>query len=141
VLSPPPDTALRRNDRSCVLLVSGRRGRLLLTGDITRRVEPAVARRVPAGPPLVLVVPHHGSRTSSSQAFLQALRPRLAIASAGWHNRYGHPAASVVARYRTDHIRLLNTATAGAVTVAFPASGAPRLLARWRLRRRRYWRE
>lgn len=129
------------NDHSCVLLVSGRGGRLLLTGDISARAEPAVATALPAGPPLVLLVPHHGSHSSSSVAFIRAAAPRLAVVSAGWHNRYHHPSPQVVARYRRAGVPLFNTATSGAVVLTFPAAAAPRVLARWRLRQPRYWRE
>ncbi len=129
------------NDRGCVLLIAGRAGRLLLTGDITQRIEPLVARQLQASTPLVLQVPHHGSHTSSSTAFIHASQPELAIVSAGWHNRYGHPAPVVVARYRAVGVPLLNTATSGAVRLRFPANGKPFVIARWRLRHTRYWRE
>ncbi|HEX7340528.1 MAG TPA: DNA internalization-related competence protein ComEC/Rec2 [Rhodanobacteraceae bacterium] len=143
VVSPVADQTVggRDNDRSCVLLVTGQSGRLLLTGDISSRVEPQVARRVGQGLPLVLVVPHHGSHTSSSKAFIDALKPRLAIASAGWLNRYHHPSPTVVARYRAAGVPFVNTATAGAVEVVFPAHDEPRLAARWRRHQARYWRE
>ncbi len=134
-------TAARANDRSCVLLVEGQGGRLLLTGDIGRRFEPAVAAAVGSGPPLVLVAPHHGSRSSSSAAFLATLKPALALVSAGWRSRFGHPHPEVVERYAHYGAPLHNTAEHGALWVAFPADAAPRLLAYERDRQRRYWRE
>ena len=80
------------NDRSCVLLVEGEGSRLLLPGDISARIEPRIADAMPTdAKPLVLAVAHHGSRTSSSDAFIAATHPALAIVSAGWHSRYGHP--------------------------------------------------
>ena len=143
VISPPSHlrTLLGHNDLSCVLLVAGRGGRLLLTGDIARDLEPLVARRTGPGTPLVLVVPHHGSKSSSSRAFLAAIRPRLAVVSAGWLNRFGHPRPTVVARYRAAGVPLLNTATAGAVRIRFPRRGPPRVIARWRIDHPRFWRE
>lgn len=128
------------NNGSCVLLVTGAGGRMLLPGDISRLVEPAVGKQVGPGPPLVLLVPHHGSNSSSRASFLRRLQPTMAVVSAGWHNRFGHPADEVVVRYRAADIALYNTARAGAVSVAFPATAPPRL--RWRLRcdRRHYWR-
>lgn len=147
VLNPMPEAlgaaapAARDNDHSCVLLVEGEAGRLLLTGDIGGRIEPAVAARVGRGPPLVLVVPHHGSRTSSGAAFLAALQPAFALVSAGWRNRFGHPAAAVVRRYAEAGVPLSNTADTGALQVVFPADAPPRLVSRERDRRRRYWRE
>jgi len=143
VLHPDLDDAAppRGNDRSCVLLVEGDRGRLLLTGDIGRGGEAAVADRIGEGPPLVLLVAHHGSRTSSGEAFLDTLRPVLAVVSAGWRNRFHHPAATVVERYAARAIPLLNTAEAGAVQVLFPTDGAPRIGALERERSHPYWRE
>lgn len=135
------DGAARDNDASCVLLVSGRHGRLLLTGDISRRREPAVAAAVGAGPALVLVVPHHGSRTSSSEGFLDAIRPALAIISCGWRNRFHHPAPDVLARYAERDVPVETTASAGAIHVVFPPDAAPRIDIRERERRRQVWRE
>lgn len=129
------------NDRSCVLLVSGQGGRLLLPGDIGSTLEPTVSSAVGVGPPLVLVVPHHGSRRSSSTAFLQALSPVLAVVSAGWRNHFHHPAAQTVQRSAAAGIALENTASAGALTLEFPADAAPRLAGREREQRHRYWRE
>jgi competence protein ComEC len=132
---------VKGNDAGCVLLVSGGGGRLLLPADTSSEVEPGIARAVPPGPPLVLVVPHHGSKTSSSLAYLQALHPLLAIASTGYLNGYHHPAPEVVARYAGLGIPLLNTPDTGAVRIAFPADAAPRVESEERLRRARYWRE
>ncbi|MHA6203185.1 DNA internalization-related competence protein ComEC/Rec2 [Dyella soli] len=129
------------NDRSCVLLVEGSGGRALLTGDITAAVEPKVAAAIPAGPPLVLAVPHHGSRTSSSAAFLQAVSPVQALVSAGWRNRFHHPNAAVMQRYEAAGVPWLNTATAGAVQINAPPDRAPYVAATWRRRQSRYWRE
>ncbi|HEX5960809.1 MAG TPA: DNA internalization-related competence protein ComEC/Rec2 [Rhodanobacteraceae bacterium] len=141
VLSPPAPVTLRHNDAGCVLLVSGKGGRLLLPADTSSRIEPALARAVPAGPPLVLVVPHHGSKTSSSEAYLEALRPRFAIASTGYLNGYHHPAPGIVARYAALDIPLLNTPATGAVRLAFATRNPPRILSVERTRQARYWRE
>lgn len=141
VLSPAPGGGDRDNDSSCVLLVEGRGGRVLLPGDISSKVEPAVAAAVGAGLPPVLVVPHHGSKTSSGAAFIAALRPSLALVSAGWRNRFGHPRAEVLARYAEAGVPLFNTAVEGAVEVEFPADGTPRRQPGWRRQQPRYWRE
>ncbi|MFC4820492.1 DNA internalization-related competence protein ComEC/Rec2 [Dokdonella ginsengisoli] len=129
------------NDRSCVLLVETASGRLLLTGDVSRRVEPAIAAAAGDGPPLVLLVPHHGSRSSSSEAFVAALAPRLAVVSAGWRNRFGHPHPAVVQRYADAGVALESTARSGALEIEFGRDAAPRLIARERERRARHWRE
>jgi competence protein ComEC len=141
VLSPAPGGGDRDNDSSCVLLVEGRGGRVLLPGDISSKAEPAVAAAVGAGLPPVLVVPHHGSKTSSGAAFIAALRPSLALVSAGWRNRFGHPRAEVLARYAEAGVPLFNTAVEGAVEVEFPADGTPRRQPGWRRQQPRYWRE
>jgi competence protein ComEC len=146
IVAPTPDAlgpvgAGRGNDRSCVLLVEGRGGRLLLPGDISSRVEPAVAAEVGRDAlPLVLGVPHHGSRSSSGADFIASLRPNLAIVSAGWRSRFGHPHPDVVARYRAANVPMLNTAEQGALRLEFPADSAPAARAE-RDRKRRYWRE
>ncbi|HXE67413.1 MAG TPA: DNA internalization-related competence protein ComEC/Rec2 [Rhodanobacteraceae bacterium] len=141
MLSPSAPVRVQGNDAGCVLLVSGASGRLLLPADTSSRVEPDIARAVPPGAPLVLVVPHHGSKTSSSIEYLHALYPQLAIASTGYLNGYHHPAPEVVARYAGLGIPLLNTPDTGAVRIEFPASAPPRVLSEERSRQARYWRE
>jgi competence protein ComEC len=141
VLWPGPQTTGRRNDRSCVLAVDGADGRLLLTGDISSQVEPAVAAAAGGHRPTVLVVPHHGSRYSSDPACIAAIAPRLALVSAGWHNRFGHPHPLVLERYAQAGVPLLNTATRGAIEVDAPPTAEPAVTAAWRQRHPRYWRE
>jgi competence protein ComEC len=141
VLNPAPGEGDRDNDSSCVLLVEGPRDRLLLTGDISSRMEPRVAAAIGTGTAPLLVVPHHGSKTSSSAAFIAAIHPPLAVVSAGWRNRFGHPAPEVVARYAAAGVPLFNTAIQGAIPLEFPVDGPARRRPGWRLRQRRYWRE
>ncbi|AIF47707.1 DNA internalization-related competence protein ComEC/Rec2 [Dyella japonica] len=129
------------NDRSCVLLVEGTGGRALLTADITSAIEPVVAKALPPGPPLVLSVPHHGSRTSSSPAFIESTSPVLALVSAGWRSRFRHPNAAVMQRYDAAGVPWLNTATSGAIQVDVPADRPPYVAETWRQRQARYWRE
>ncbi|HEX5354507.1 MAG TPA: DNA internalization-related competence protein ComEC/Rec2 [Rhodanobacteraceae bacterium] len=141
MLRPPMPVTVKGNDAGCVLLVVGHGGRLLLPADTSSKVEPDIAHAIPPGPPLVLVVPHHGSKTSSSRAYLKALQPRLAIASTGYLNGYHHPAPTIVARYAALGIPLLNTPATGAVRVDFPAGSRPRILSEERRRQAHYWRE
>ena len=109
---------LKPNALSCVLRIEDAGGRsLLLTGDIEREQEQALVR-APAVPPLRadgLVVPHHGSRTSSTEPFLRAVQPQWALAQAGYRNRYGHPAPPVVARYAALGIPLWSSPGCGAL--------------------------
>lgn len=141
ILSPPAGASLRDNDMGCVVLVTGRFGRLLLPADTSARIEPAIAAAAPGGAPLVLIAPHHGSKTSSSAAYLEALRPRFAIASVGYLNAYRHPAPEVSARYAALGIPLLATPDTGAVGIDFAPAGGPRIAARARVDQPRYWRE
>jgi len=141
VLRPPAPVSLKGNDAGCVLLVTGAGGRLLLPADTSSQVEPDIVRAFPRGAPLVLVVPHHGSKTSSSPAYLEALQPHLAIASTGYLNGYHHPAPAVVARYAGLGIPLLDTPETGAVRVAFPVDGPPHVVSEERVRQSHYWRE
>ncbi|MBS0556485.1 MAG: DNA internalization-related competence protein ComEC/Rec2 [Proteobacteria bacterium] len=130
------------NDRCCVLEVRSGASALALTGDITRAVEPEVAAALsPTAPHLVLQVPHHGSKTSSSVEFLETTRPELGLISAGYRNRFNHPNPDVVARYRADRIELFNSAQTGFVATRFGADAAPRVVARGRIDRHPYWRE
>ena len=142
VVNPPPGPVdKQRNDHSCVLLVAGRSGRMLLTGDISSKVEPRVAAAVRVGVPPVLLVPHHGSKSASSTAFIMALQPPFAVVSAGWRNRFGHPRPEVLARYAAAGVVVLNTALEGAIPLDFPADHAAQAQPGWRARVPRYWRE
>ncbi len=141
MLRPPAPVTIHGNDAGCVLLVSAAGGRLLLPADTSSKVEPDIAGAVPAGPPVVLIAPHHGSKTSSSAGYLEALHPQFAIASTGYLNGYHHPAPEVAARYAALGIPLLNTPYTGAVRLAFPTSAPPRIVAEERVRQARYWRE
>ena len=107
-----------RNDSSCVLAVRGAYGTLLLSGDIEIKSEQALLRRDHAALAAeVLSVPHHGSTSSSSPAFVRAVRPRIALVAAGRHNRYQLPKREVVARYRALGAEVANSGELGAVTV------------------------
>jgi len=141
LLSPARGGGNQDNDSSCVLLVEGRAGRVLLTGDISSRVEPQVAAAMAPGPAPVLLMPHHGSKSSSSAEFLAAVKPSLALVSAGWRNRFGHPHPEVMTRYADGGVPVLNTADEGAIAVDFPADGVARLQPGWRRKEARYWRE
>jgi competence protein ComEC len=141
VLSPATSDASTDNDRSCVLLITGAGGRMLLTGDIDTDVESRIARQWRPGLPLVLQVPHHGSRTSSSPDFIATTKPALAVVSTGWLNRFGHPRPEVLQRYASADVPVLNTALEGAIQIDFPARTATYTAIRWRQRQRRYWRE
>ena len=107
------DAGLKRNAMSCALRISNGARSALLTGDI----EQAQEARLLAGnifPVDVLLVPHHGSKSSSSAAFLDAVQPRIALVQAGYRNRFGHPDESVLVRYRDRGIRVVDSPHCGA---------------------------
>jgi competence protein ComEC len=102
------------NALSCVLRISNGQRIALLVGDIEQAQE---ARLVAAAAPLqadVLLVPHHGSKTSSSDVFLAAVHPSHAIVQAGYRNRFGHPAAPVMERYRRIGAHVVESPHCGA---------------------------
>jgi competence protein ComEC len=134
----PAQLVGRRNDRSCVMRIATQGGALLLTGDIERGAEAELVARRAGLRSDVLLMPHHGSRTSSSAALLEAVAPRWGIAAAGYRNRFGHPGAEVVERYRAAGARVLRTDLDGAVHVLLGTSAVH--VEPERDRRRRYWR-
>ncbi len=133
------DPYRKPNDVSCVLRIEAPGGRAIVAGDIeaTSEVDLVVERRerLPAD---VLVVPHHGSRTSSTPSFVDAVAPRHAVFTVGYRNRFGHPRADVVARYVRAGAMLHRTDRTGALTFTF-ASGAVDAPEAARATGRRYW--
>lgn len=104
------------NDLSCVLKVSNRFGSVLLTGDIEHKAENLLLIRY--GHELdstIMVAPHHGSRTSSSTDFIEAVRPEVILFPVGYRNRYHFPAKTVTTRYQQRNITQYDTATYGAI--------------------------
>src|SRR5256885_8871508 len=137
---PPEGRAARANNRSCVLRIEAPAGRVLLTGDIERAAERELLLRAPALLPAdALLVPHHGSATSSSPEFVKRVAPRHAVFAVGYRNRFGHPREDVLERYREAGSELLRTDTGGAIQLRF-APGDLRVDAE-RVRARRYWHE
>ena len=129
-----------RNDGSCVLKVTGAGGSLLLAGDIQAIAESDLVAE--AGDQLksdVVLVPHHGSDSSSGMRFVDAVQPILALIAVGYGNRWGFPKPEVVDRWRRSGARILTTAHSGAVQVTFPAEGAPYVSRRERQDSRRFW--
>jgi competence protein ComEC len=136
-----PDTEYRKtNNRACVLRVSNQQHSLLIASDIERKVEKHLLASHAANLNSdVLLVPHHGSKTSSSEAWVSAVSPSHALVSSGFANRFGHPEASVVERYRLHDSILMNTAEAGAISVYFEATQAPLRITSHRFQVARYW--
>jgi competence protein ComEC len=130
---------LKPNDLSCVVRIDSAYGSVLLTGDLEARGELELVRRDPQSLGAdVLLVPHHGSRTSSTEAFIAAVAPRIAVYTPGYRNRFGHPRPEIVARYERAGIRSYRTDLDGALTFTF-APGASLLPRVEREHDRRYW--
>ncbi len=137
ILHPASSHRRTRNDASCVLKVSSGARSLLLTADIEKASERALLgdERIASE---VMLVPHHGSRTSSDPAFIDQVAPRLAVVTAGYRNSFGFPKADVIGRYHERGIRVLNTAQAGALSLHFSPSAEVRIVAH-REQARHYW--
>jgi competence protein ComEC len=139
-LHPGPGPYERDNDRSCVLLVQAGGRAALLTGDVERAAE---AEILAAARPMavdVVVAPHHGSRTSSTAAFVAATHPAWVVFSVGHRNRWNQPAGEIVERWERAGARGLRTSTSGATSFLL-GPGAPPDPQEWRLRRPRVWRD
>lgn len=137
---------IKDNDRSCVLKVTSASGSLLLTGDIERRAESALLATYQDQDSAVLksdvmVVPHHGSKTSSAPDFIEAVAPSVAIFTVGYLNRFRHPRPEVVTRYQAIDTKVLRSDYHGAVTLNFhKTQSSPQIeVNAWRNQQKRYW--
>lgn len=129
---------LKDNFRSCVLKVSSPSGSLLIPGDIEADAEARLLAERPQDLRAdVLIAPHHGSKTSSTEAFLDAVHPSIAVFTAGYRNRFGHPKPEVVARYLDRNIRTYRSDRDGMVMLDFRQQGVS--VDSWRRSRPRYW--
>ena len=124
------------NDRSCVLMVEAQGERMLLAGDMEAGAERAWLADTETPAVDWLQAPHHGSRTSSSEAFIRATAPRGVLISRGRNNSFGHPHAQVVERYRRHGVVVHDTAVDGALRVVLGGQGEVAGV-RWQ---RRFWR-
>ncbi len=140
ILHPAADDyerhAAKTNNMSCVLQIQTVSGSVLLTSDIEARDEQALlARGTPRLPSDVLLVPHHGSGTSSTPEFIAAVGAREVIIPVGYRNRFQHPRADVVDRYSGS--RVWRTDRDGAVRLRLAGGGLS--LSSYRMQYRRYW--
>ena len=122
------------NHQSCVLRVNAGGKSILLTSDIETPDESAMLA-AGLGHSDVILVPHHGSGTSSAPAFLDAVQPEVAIIPVGYRNRYRHPKPSVLSAYEARKIRVLRTDADGMVQVNLPSMA----ISAYRQTHRRYW--
>ena len=139
VLHPGDSDARDGNASSCVIRVSAGPHTLLLTGDIEAASESDLVRnRAPLAADIV-VVPHHGSLTSSTVPFIDSVHPDFALISAGYGNRWGFPREPVVERWDAMGAEVLNTATSGALYFRVCADEGVNRMQRERDRRHRFW--
>ncbi len=133
-----PATRPHDNDQSCVLRISTGNHHILLAGDIEKRGEQrllsAHADELPAS---LLVVPHHGSSSSSDVDFIAAVLPDYAVFTVGYRNRFGHPRAEILQRYIDSGAALLRSDQDGAILLEMDAQKIS--VERYRKTHRRYW--
>ena len=118
----PPDGGTGINNVSVVLLGEIGQRRVLLMGDVEEGIDPSLLKDDLPHVDL-LKVAHHGSRTATTQAFVDATRPTVAVASAGAGNPYGHPAKATLDRLAASGARVLRTDRDGTVVVGFDGNG------------------
>ncbi len=120
VLSPNSVSRTKHNNRSCVLRISSRYGSALLPGDIEKAAEHRLLRSKPGLLDVdILVVPHHGSRTSSTRTFLNTVSPGISILSRGYSNPFNHPHPLVRQRLEAASRYVLDTSASGAIEISF----------------------
>ncbi len=139
VLSPDDKQQRQANNRSCVVRISLGDNHILLVGDIEARIESQLVEqtrnKLTAN---LLVVPHHGSKTSSTRDFIAAVEPQFALFATGYRNRYRFPNTVVLKRYEDMQIQTLNTANTGTISIKIDANGVQRP-EKWREQAGRYW--
>ena len=137
MLHPADQTYVTDNDSSCVLRIGAVGGSVLLTGDVEGEGEQAlVARGLPKTD--IVVVPHHGSRSSSTAPFVTAVDASIAVFSAGYRNRWSFPREDIVARWREGGARTIVTSDSGAIEIAVRSGSRP-VVHQYRKEQRRYW--
>ncbi len=132
------DEKMRDNNRGCVLRISVGEQHILLTADIEKEVEKQLlAEHADKLSATLLVAPHHGSKTSSTEEFIAAALPDYAVFTVGNRNRFGHPKPEIVQRYLDSGATLLRSDEDGAILVEMNAQGVQ--LERYRKTHHRYW--
>jgi competence protein ComEC len=130
------------NARSCVVRASVGQLRVLLTGDVPARQEAEMVLRDAQDPgglrAALLVAPHHGSHSSSTDALIEAVAPRWVVIQVGYRSRFGHPHGEVLRRYLAHGVEVLRTDYLGAIQWRLAADGGAQV-ERWRIDHRRYW--
>jgi competence protein ComEC len=137
IVHPLSGASAKDNDTSCVLRISARAGSTLVTGDIEADGEQDIVARDPRSADIV-VIAHHGSRTSSIDEFVRMTQPSLGLVSAGYRNRWNFPKADVVQRWRDAGAQVISTIDSGAIDVSV-SSETGISVRHYRLDHHRYW--
>ncbi len=140
VLHPNPELPYLGNDSSCVLALELAGQNVLLSGDIGQVIEQRILRLYPTLQADTLIIPHHGSLSSSSVEFIKQINPQLALVSSGFANRFKLPADKVINRYLDHGSKVFDTARCGAIRVDFNHNGETNQLSTARAKRKAIWR-
>jgi len=138
VIHPSTESGFSGNDASCVLRVTWSGGALLLPGDITQAAEGQLVAAPEDLRATVLIAPHHGSRHSSTLAFVAAVAPLVVIYTTGYRNHHGFPRPEISARYTAAGAQLFDTVQQGAIELHL-GPGLPLAVHSWREEARHYW--
>ena len=140
IIWPEKNSQLNANNRSCVLRVSNAYHSILLTGDIQGKAERLIIKNTKELlASEVITMPHHGSKTSSTQPFIEAVSPSLSLISAGYRNRFGHPKQDILDRYQALSVQVLDTINTGEIEVDFPEDSSSIVVRQYRQMQRRFW--
>jgi len=138
ILHPQMGSLLTGNNASCVLKVSSKLGSVLLTGDIEKKAEKRLierySNRLDAD---ILLVPHHGSRTSSTKEFISAVSPEYAFIPVGYRNRFGFPKQDIMTRYEVLGVKTFVSYKTGELSARFRDNGLQ--INEFRTKNRRFW--
>ncbi|TCV90399.1 DNA internalization-related competence protein ComEC/Rec2 [Sulfurirhabdus autotrophica] len=130
---------LKDNDRSCVLKIVTPYGSVLLTGDIERGAEQELLDRAPQSlKSTILLAPHHGSKTSSTEEFIAKVAPDDVVFTVGYRNRYGHPKQQIIERYNLLGSKLIRSDLGGAIEYKFEKN-LNLISSEYRQEHHRYW--
>ncbi len=138
VIHPKDFEVDSRNNQSCVLQIEYKGKKVLLVGDIEKDVELQLIADNRLSNVDILLVPHHGSATSSTEAFVEVTAPHYAIISSGYLNRYRHPKKKVVDRYLSAGSTIFNTAHSGGISFIFNRNGGV-VIRKYREDNKRFW--
>lgn len=142
MLHPVSPLLKKRNDHSCVLRVSSKLHSILFTGDISGLAEQQLLANYAAKLPAeILMIPHHGSASSSADEFVAQVGPRYALVSVGYLNRYGHPKPQVVEKYAAHGSVVLDTASLGAISLKLNDKNKNIKANCYRIEQHKFWHE